>query len=53
VSVILNTGLFHTLEANAGPDQTRDEGTAVTLDGSQSAAPNGGTLVFAWTLLLH
>ncbi len=35
--------------ANAGPDQTVDEGVIVTLDGTGSSATNGGTLEFEWT----
>ncbi|HSF28203.1 MAG TPA: Ig-like domain-containing protein [Nitrosopumilaceae archaeon] len=37
------------LNANAGPDQTVDEGTPVDLDGTKSSAPNGEELTFAWT----
>jgi len=36
--------------ANAGPDQTVHVGTVVTLDGSDSADPDGGELTFAWTM---
>jgi hypothetical protein len=35
--------------ADAGQDQTADEGTLVRLDGSGSTAPGGGTLTYAWT----
>ena len=37
--------------ANAGPDQTVNEGTLVTLDGSGSIASQGGALSFSWTQL--
>lgn len=36
--------------ANAGPDQTVNTGTQVTLDGSASSNPNAGTtLAYEWT----
>ena len=35
--------------ANAGPDQTADEGTAVTLDGSGSTDSDGTIATYTWT----
>jgi hypothetical protein len=34
--------------ANAGPDQTVDEGATVTLDGTLSRDPDGNQLTFQW-----
>jgi hypothetical protein len=39
----------HPPTANAGPDQTRDEGSTVQLDGSASHDPDGETLRFTWS----
>jgi hypothetical protein len=35
--------------ANAGPDQTVNEGDSVTLDGSGSTDPDSDTLTYTWT----
>jgi len=49
VGPINDTALGGPLVANAGPDQTVDQRTPVTLDGRGSSAPDGGALTFAWT----
>ena len=35
--------------ANAGPNQTRNEGTLVTLNGAGSSDPDGDSLTYSWT----
>jgi hypothetical protein len=37
--------------ADAGPDQTADEGASVTLDGSNSTDPDDGIASYQWTQL--
>ena len=41
----------HTPVANAGPDQTRNEGSLVTLDGSQSLDVDANQLTYSWRQL--
>ena len=42
-------GLNDPPTADAGPDQTVDEGVAVTLDGSNSTDPDDGIASYQWT----
>jgi len=37
--------------ANAGPDQSAHPGMSVTLDGSGSTSPGGGTLSYQWSVV--
>ena len=39
--------------ADAGPDQTVDEGAIVTLDGTGSTDPDSQNLTYAWALSGH
>jgi beta propeller repeat protein len=43
------TGPNQNPTANAGPDQTIDEGAVVNLNGMASSDPNGDSLTYSWT----
>jgi len=45
----MNDGTNNPPTANAGPDQTVDEGDTVTLDGSSSSDPDGTIVSSLWT----
>ena len=48
VSVSVGGERLRLLVADAGPDQTVDEGDQVSLDGSESHSPHGESLTFSW-----
>ncbi len=50
ISVVISTDAPNNPpSANAGPAQSVNERTTVTLNGSQSSDPDGDSLTFAWT----
>jgi len=48
---VLVENVNHDPVAHAGPDQTRDEGTQVSLDGTASIDPDGDLLTYEWVQL--
>lgn len=46
---VLNVTVNQAPIANAGPDQTVNEGAVVTLNGTGSSDPDGNPLTFSWT----
>jgi hypothetical protein len=46
---VMVENINHDPIASAGPDQTRNEGTQVTLDGTLSTDPDSDSLTFTWT----
>lgn len=48
---VLVQNVNHSPTADAGADQTKDEESLVTLNGSASSDPDGDLLVYSWTQL--
>ena len=51
-TVTITVNSVSVVTAHAGPDQTVNEQTTVTLDGSNSAEPNGNPLTYSWQQLV-
>ncbi len=49
VTINVNAPPNHPPTANAGPDQTVDSSSLVTLDGSLSSDPDGDAITYAWS----